>query len=141
MRVRFCYLYSHTKIVVTVVTREKEMIRKVLMIAGIGMLASNMAFADVSGNWVFAVEIPGAGSGNAQVSMQQAADGAITGNYAGQLGNTDFTGKADGNKFEFSLSSQMGSIKYEGELQADGTLKGVLNLGDMGQGNFTATKR
>jgi hypothetical protein len=26
-------------------------------------------------------------------------------------------------------------------LQSDGTLKGTLSLGDLGQGNFTATKK
>jgi hypothetical protein len=117
------------------------MLKKVVMIAGSAMLFCQMAFADVSGDWNFAVEIPGAGSGNAGVVMQQAADGSITGKYSGQLGNSDFTGKADGNAFEFTLASQMGAIKYAGELQADGTLKGTLNLGDMGQGNFTATKK
>ena len=117
------------------------MIRKLMMVAAGIALSINTAFADVSGDWSFAVEIPGAGSGNAQVTMQQAADGAITGTYSGQLGNTDFTGKAEGNTFEFTLSSQVGSVTYAGELQADGTLKGTLNLGDMGQGTFVGTRR
>lgn len=117
------------------------MVRKMMMLVVGAVLTINTAFADVSGNWGFAVDIPGAGSGNADVTMQQAADGAITGTYAGQLGNTDFTGKAEGNTFEFTLSSQMGAIKYAGELQADGTLKGTLNLGDMGQGTFVGTRK
>ena len=117
------------------------MIRKFMMLAAGAVLTINTAFADVSGNWGFAVDIPGAGSGNAEVTMQQASDGAITGTYAGQLGNTSFTGKAEGEAFEFTLSSPMGEIKYAGELQADGTLKGTLNLGDMGQGTFVGTRK
>jgi hypothetical protein len=117
------------------------MIRKLMIVAASAVLLINTAFADVSGNWGFAVEITGVGAGNAQVTMQQAADDAITGTYSGQLGNTGFTGKAEGNAFEFTLSTEVGMIKYEGELQADGTLKGTLNLGDMGQGTFVGTRR
>lgn len=117
------------------------MIRKFMMLAAGAVLTINTAFADVSGDWTFAVDIPDAGSGNAQVTMQQAADGAITGTYSGQLGNTNFTGNAEGDAFEFSLSSQMGTIKYAGEVQADGTLKGTLQLGDMGQGTFVGTRK
>ena len=117
------------------------MIRKFMMLAAGAVLSVNTAFADVSGNWGFDVDIAGVGSGNAEVTMQQAADGAITGTYSGQLGNSNFTGKADGDAFEFTLVSQMGSVTYAGELQADGTLKGTLNLGDMGQGTFVATRK
>jgi len=117
------------------------MIKKVMIIAGMSMLAANMAFADVSGDWAFNVDIPGAGSGNAQVTLQDAGNGALTGNYNGQLGSTAFTGTTDGSKFAFALQSDFGAIQYEGELQADGTLKGTLNLAGMGQGAFVATKR
>lgn len=86
------------------------MFRKSLLIAGSAMFFAQMAIADVSGDWNFAVEIPGAGSGNAGVVMQQAADGSITGKYTGQLGNADFTGKAEGNAFEIALSTDIGAI-------------------------------
>jgi hypothetical protein len=117
------------------------MLKKSLLIACSALLFAQVSFADVSGDWNFAVEIPGAGSGNAGVMMQQAADGSITGKYSGQLGNSEFTGKAEGNAFEFALTTDMGSIVYVGQLQSDGTLKGTLSLGDLGQGNFTATKK
>jgi hypothetical protein len=117
------------------------MLRKFAGILCLWALSLSAAFADVSGNWNFAVEIAGVGGGNASVTMQQAADGVITGTYAGQLGNTNITGKAEGNAFEFIVAGQMGSVKYMGELQADGTLKGTLDLGGMGEGTFTATRR
>jgi len=117
------------------------MIKKVLMIAGMGMLASNIAFADVSGNWSFAVNIPGAGSGNAQVTLEDAGNGTLKGNYSGQLGNTPVNGTTDGTKFEFALESDFGAITYSGSLQEDGTLKGTLDLAGQGSGSFTGTKR
>lgn len=117
------------------------MFKKNLLVAVSALLFAQLAFSDVSGDWNFAVEIPGAGSGYAGVVMQQAADGSITGKYTGQLGNSDFTGKTEGNAFEFALTTDMGAIVYVGQLQADGTLKGTLSLGDLGQGNFTATKK
>ena len=55
------------------------MLKKSLLIASSAFLFAQLSFADVSGDWNFAVEIPGAGSGNAGVVMQQAADGSITG--------------------------------------------------------------
>lgn len=117
------------------------MLRKILVAAAGSILLSSAALADVTGSWNFAVEIAGVGGGNASVTMQQAADGSIAGNYAGQLGTTDFTGKADGNNFEFTLESQMGAVKYIGEKQADGTLTGKLDLGGMGEGTFKATRK
>lgn len=117
------------------------MIRKVMLFTAGAVLSINTALADVSGKWGFAVDIAGMGSGNAEVSMEQAADGAITGTYSGQLGNTSFTGKADGDAFEFTLNSDMGAVKYEGELQADGTLKGTMNLAGMGGGTFVGTRK
>ncbi len=101
-------------------------------------LGAQLAFADVSGNWTFAVDIAGQ-TGNAQVSMTQEGD-AIKGHYTGQLGNTDFTGKATGNDFEFALVGDAGSVTYKGTLQSDGSLKGSVDLAGMATGTFTAKK-
>lgn len=102
------------------------------------LFGASFASADVSGNWVFAVDIMGQ-TGNAQVSMSQKGD-AITGHYAGQLGNTDFTGSAKGNDFQFVLTGEAGSVTYKGTLQSDGTIKGTVDLAGMAQGTYTAKK-
>lgn len=111
------------------------------IIAFITALGMSAAIADVSGNWTFNVEIPGAGSGSANVTMDEAEDGTITGQYSGQLGNTAITGQAEGDSFSFDVNTQMGTVTYEGELQDDGTLAGTLDLGGMAEGEFTATKQ
>ncbi len=102
------------------------------------ILSAQFASADVSGNWVFAVDIMGQ-TGNAQVTMAQ-NNAQLTGHYTGQLGNTDFTGSASGNDFQFVLVGDVGSVTYKGTLQADGTIKGSVDLAGMAQGTFTAKK-
>lgn len=102
------------------------------------LLSAQFASADVSGNWAFTVNIMDQ-IGNPKVTLVQ--DGAaLTGHYSGQLGDTDIKGSANGNDFEFVLSSEAGSVTYKGTLQADGTIKGSLDAAGMAQGTFTATK-
>ncbi len=117
------------------------MLRKIMAVGFVAALSVPVAWADVSGHWDFAVEIAGVGGGNADVTMQEGADGVLTGTYVGQLGNTDFTGTAEDDSFEFTLESQAGAITYSGELQDDGTLAGKVDLGGMGEGEFTATRK
>jgi hypothetical protein len=103
------------------------------------LLVSTLVSADVSGNWSFAVEVAGQ-TGNATVSMTQNSDGSIAGHYTGQLGDTDFTGTASGNDFQFTLVGDAGSVTYKGALQEDGTLKGSLDLSGMAEGTFVGRK-
>ncbi len=110
-----------------------------LTFAAFLLLSAQFASADVSGSWVFAVDIMGQ-TGNAAVTMAQGSDGAITGHYTGQLGDTDFTGKATGDDVEFTLVGQAGSVVYTGTVQADGSIAGSVNIADMATGTFTAKK-
>ncbi|MFB0988803.1 MAG: hypothetical protein QMC69_06005, partial [Gammaproteobacteria bacterium] len=48
-------------------------------------LFAQLASADVSGNWTFAVVLGEAGTGNAEIIMAQEAEGKMSGNYFGQL--------------------------------------------------------
>jgi len=102
------------------------------------VLSAQFANADVSGNWAFAVSVMGQ-TGNAQVKLEQ-HNSDITGHYSGQLGNTDFQGTASGDDFQFVLVGDAGSVTYKGTLQADGTIKGSLDLAGQAQGTFTAKK-
>lgn len=102
------------------------------------VLGAQLASADVSGSWTFAVDIMGQG-GNASVTMNQDGD-KITGTYAGQLGNTDFTGSASGDDFQFVLVGDAGSVTYKGTLQDNGTVKGTVDLAGMAEGTFIGTK-
>lgn len=101
------------------------------------------ATADVSGSWTFAVALGDAGSGNADVSLTQQADGKLAGTYAGQLTNGPIAGTYEGDKFEFSFNSPAlgADLTYRGELAADGTIKGAVVAGGQDIGTFVGTKK
>lgn len=115
---------------------------KQLLIALSLSLASASAFADVSGDWVFAVTLGDLGSGNATISLSQEAEGKLTGTYGGQLANGPVAGTHDGNNFEFSFSSEAigGSITYSGMLKEDGTVEGAVLSQGQEMGTFTGKK-
>jgi hypothetical protein len=110
-----------------------------LTIAAVFTLGAQFATADVSGSWAFAVDIMGQ-TGNATVTMAQGNDGAVTGHYTGQLGDTDFIGTATDDDLQFTLTGEAGSVVYKGTLQDDGTISGTVDLGGMATGTFTAKK-
>ena len=106
-------------------------------------LFAQLASADVSGNWTFAVSLGDAGNGNAEIAMAQEAKGKISGSYSGQLANGPITGSYEGNNFEFAFSSDaLGvDITYRGELEDDGTVKGSVIVQGQSMGTFTGKKK
>ena len=116
-------------------------IRKTLMLLGFSLFAQ-LASADVSGDWTFAVSLGDAGSGNAEITLAQEAEGKMSGSYSGQLANGPITGTYEGNNFEFSFTSAaLGTdITYRGELESDGTVKGSVIVQGNSMGTFTGRK-
>lgn len=106
-------------------------------------LSTQLAIADVSGNWTFSVTIGGAGNGEAEVTMAQEDNGKISGSYSGQLANGAIAGTYEGNNFEFSISNEnLGvEIVYRGESEDDGTVKGFVLAQGQSMGSFTGTKK
>lgn len=107
--------------------------------AAVFTLGAQFASADVSGSWAFTVAIMGQ-TGNAAVTMAQGSDGAVTGHYTGQLGDTDFTGTATGDDFQFTLTGDAGSVVYKGTLQDDGSITGTVDMVGISTGTFTGKK-
>jgi hypothetical protein len=106
-------------------------------------LFAQLASADVSGNWTFAVVLGEAGTGNAEIIMAQEAEGKMSGNYFGQLANGPIAGTYEGNNFEFTFpSAALGAdITYRGELENDGTVKGSVIVQGNTMGTFTGKKK
>ena len=69
-------------------------IRNVLFLFTCSLFAQ-LASADVSGNWTFAVSLGDAGSGNAEITMAQEDEGKMSGTYSGQLANGSIAGTYD----------------------------------------------
>jgi hypothetical protein len=106
-------------------------------------LFAQLASADVSGNWTFAVSLGDAGSGNAEIIMAQEAEGKMSGSYSGQLANGPIAGTYEGNNFEFAFTSDAlgADITYSGELEDDGTVKGSVIVQGQTMGSFTGKKK
>ena len=117
-------------------------IRNVLLLLTFSLFAQ-LASADVSGNWTFAVSLGDAGSGNAEITMAQEAEGKMSGTYSGQLANGSIAGTYEGSNFEFTFTSErLGTdITYRGELISDGTVKGSVIIRDKAVGTYTGTKK
>jgi hypothetical protein len=120
----------------------KLTISKLVLFLVLGLFAQ-FATADVSGNWVFAVTLGDLGSGNATISLNQEAEGKITGTYSGQLANGPIEGSYEGDDFNFSFGSDaLGSdITYSGSLRADGTVAGTVSAQGQEMGTFTGNKQ
>jgi hypothetical protein len=106
-------------------------------------LFAQLASADVSGNWTFAVSLGDAGSGNAEITMAQEAEGKMSGSYSGQLANGPIAGTYEGNNFDFAFTSDAlgADITYSGELEDDGTVKGSVIVQGQTMGSFTGKKK
>jgi hypothetical protein len=106
-------------------------------------LFAQLASADVSGNWTFAVSLGEAGSGNAEITLAQEAEGKMSGSYSGQLANGPIAGTYEGKNFEFAFTSDAlgADISYRGELEDDGTVKGSVIVQGQSMGSFTGKKK
>ena len=106
-------------------------------------LFAQLATADATGDWTFAVSLGDAGSGNAEITMTQEAEGKISGSYSGQLANGPIAGTYEGDNFEFAFTSDaLGvDITYRGELEDDGSVKGSVIVQGQSMGTFTGKKK
>jgi len=110
-----------------------------LMIISLAQFAS----ADVTGSWIFAVTLGDLGSGNASITLNQEAEGKLTGTYSGQLANGPITGSYEGDSFNFSFSSDAlgADITYSGEMRENGTVAGTVSAQGQEMGTFTGDKQ
>jgi hypothetical protein len=107
------------------------------------MAAQDAPRIDVTGAWTFQVETS-AGAGTPAVTFKQDGD-KLTGHYAGQLGDLDFTGTVKGKDISFSFSTEVQGIHidvtYAGTIESKDAMKGTVHLGEVGNGTFTAKRQ
>jgi len=108
-----------------------------------GLACAPLLAHDISGNWEFNVDT-GAGSGSPSFVFKQDGE-KITGTYTGLFGKADLTGTVKGNqidfKFDFSYSGQSGVAHYSGTIESPKKMKGKVEIGDLGEGTWTAAKQ
>jgi hypothetical protein len=97
---------------------------------------------NVTGTWVFQVETS-MGSGAPVVTFNQDGE-TLTGRYKGMLGEADLEGAVKGSNIDFSFKvnaeGMQGTVTYSGTVE-NSTIKGTVQLGELGQASFTAKRQ
>lgn len=115
----------------------------VVVVMCVAASVSSAATQDsVAGTWNLSVVFD-QGSGAPTVVFQQDGE-KLTGTYTGQMGEYPLTGTFKDKKIAFTVSVNMQgneiALVYTGTLEADGTLKGTVDLGGMAGGTWTGKK-
>lgn len=99
--------------------------------------------ADLTGTWLGDVQTD-AGNGNPTFVIKQEGD-KLSGTYSGQLGEAKLAGTVKGSNVEFGFSVSQGGdsveVKYEGQIQGDGSMKGKVSFGTLASGTWSAKKK
>lgn len=97
---------------------------------------------NVSGAWVFHVTTD-AGSGDPEFTLQQDG-GKITGKYKGMLGESDVTGKVEGNEITITFKAPMGddaTVVYKGTIESPEKMKGTVDYAGQATGTWVAERK
>jgi hypothetical protein len=94
--------------------------------------------AKVDGKWLMNVETT-MGSGSPTFVLKHANDSTLTGIYTGALGEAEVKGTINGKKIRLEFTIQANMIEYTGTVDGD-SMKGIVRLGTMGEGNFTGKR-
>jgi len=92
---------------------------------------------NVSGKWNMKVETS-AGSGTPVFDLKQSGE-AITGKYAGQLGESDVKGTLKDKEIKLEFKAGEMTVVYSGTVEGN-TMKGKVTLGELGEGTFSGTR-
>jgi len=103
----------------------------------------NPAF-NLSGTWLFSVDLEGGGHGDPTFVFKQEGD-KLTGTYDGPMGHQDVTGTVTGNKavFGFQASNDGETVKatYTGTLESETKMSGTVEFSTEVKGKWTAKKK
>ena len=122
--------------------RQAVFVAVALLVAALGAKATAQA-VNVTGDWVFNV-VTDMGSGTPAITFKQDGE-ALTGTYAGTLGNATFKGTIKGNALEFSFQvdaqGQTIDVNYKGVVDKD-TVKGTVAMaGGQLNGTFDGKRK
>lgn len=114
-----------------------------LALLGLWMQSTALAAdekVDLTGTWEIAIEIAGQ-TGAPEFTLEQNGD-KLSGQYKGQFGEADVTGKVDGKKVEFSFDLEDGSkAVYTATLESADIMKGEADYGGQAEGTWTGKRK
>jgi hypothetical protein len=127
----------------------KTIRRAVCVLALLLSAASSFALAgqagkvDVSGAWAFEVQTD-AGAGAPTITFKQDGE-KLTGHYTGTFGEAELTGTVKGADITFSFTADFSGTAltstYKGTIENATSMKGTLEISQVGNGTFTAKKK
>jgi hypothetical protein len=125
---------------------EAAMKFRTLIAVAVAVFAASVSSAatqdSVAGTWNLSVVFE-QGSGSPTIVLQQDGE-KLTGTYTGQMGQYPLSGTFTEKKITFTVTVDMQgnqlAFVYTGTLEADGTLKGTVDLGGMASGTWTGKK-
>lgn len=98
---------------------------------------------NISGVWGFTVETS-QGSGSPTFTFKQDGEN-LTGTYKGQFGEAPLTGTVKGADMKFSIKinaqGQDLTLTYSGKIESKDSMKGTVQLGELGEGTWTAKRK
>jgi hypothetical protein len=101
-------------------------------------LALPAGAADVTGRWIFEVELD-IGSGSPTFVFEQDGE-SLTGTYSGRLGEAKLKGTAQGDQIQFGFDTSYGAVKYEGTIEGPNNMKGTADYAGQASGTWTAER-
>jgi hypothetical protein len=100
--------------------------------------------ADISGTWIFSVDLEDGGHGDPTFVFKQEGEN-LTGTYTGPLGEHKVTGTVKGDMavfgFEFSREGQTYKATYTGAIETPTKMKGTVEFSAGARGKWTADKK
>lgn len=104
------------------------------------LISANVRFAEnVTGTWTMDVQTD-MGSGSPTFVLKQDDNGAISGTYSGQLGESAVKGTLKGNVIHLEFDIQGNLMQYDGTVAGD-TMKGKVKLGTIAEGTFSGKRK
>ena len=111
------------------------------------LLSLPAAAADISGHWVFSVDLAAGGHGDPTFDLVQKGS-KLTGTYEGPLGSQKVEGTVTGTAAQFGFSfDQKGSkvrVTYKAKVEGPGKMSGTVAMetgAGPGSGTWTAVKK
>jgi hypothetical protein len=102
------------------------------------------AAVDISGTWIFSVDLENGGHGDPTFVFKQEGE-KLTGTYNGPLGEYKVAGTLMGAKavfgFDFTVDGQTGKAAYTGNLESPTKMTGAVEFSNGPRGKWTATKK
>jgi hypothetical protein len=110
----------------------------------IGIASALTQTADISGTWVFSVDLEDGQHGAPTFFFKQ-EKGDLTGTYDGPLGQYKVNGTVKDNKvvfgFEFSNEGQTLKATYTGTIESSSKMTGTVEFSGGPHGKWTATRK